>query len=91
MGNMDDKQQILSLGGPTKVAELLGLDKTSGGVQRVQNWMTRGIPAQVKLDHPDLFPYRASNCATPSPQSIVEAEKKRNGGVRLPVNPERLK
>jgi hypothetical protein len=25
------------------------------------------------------------------PQSVAEAEKKRNGGVRLPVNPERLK
>jgi hypothetical protein len=50
-----DRQTILSLGGPTKVAQLLGLDKLHGGAQRVQNWMRRGIPPQVKLDHPDLF------------------------------------
>lgn len=52
---MDDKQIILSHGGPTAVAELLGLDKTKGGVQRVQNWMKRGIPAKVKIARPDLF------------------------------------
>ena len=51
---MNDKKLILSLGGPTKVAGLLGLKK-SGGVQRVQNWMTRGIPAKEKLARPDLF------------------------------------
>lgn len=52
---MDDRQLILDLGGPTKVAVMLGLDKTKGGPQRVQNWMTRGIPAKVKLQRPDLF------------------------------------
>jgi hypothetical protein len=50
-----DRELIEHLGGPTKTCELLGYDKTKGGVQRVQNWMTRGIPAQVKLDHPSLF------------------------------------
>lgn len=50
----NDKKLIDDLGGPTKVAELLGYDK-HGGVQRVQNWMTRGIPPKVKLEHPDLF------------------------------------
>lgn len=54
---MDDKQRILDLGGPTKVAELLGFDKAKGGVQRVQNWMTRGIPAKIKLSYPNLFPH----------------------------------
>ncbi|MNV21651.1 hypothetical protein D3C71_1125920 [compost metagenome] len=52
---MTDPEMIKALGGPTKVAELLGYDKGNGGVQRVQNWLTRGIPAQVKLDHPHLF------------------------------------
>lgn len=52
---MDDRKLILELGGPTKVAGMLGLDKTKGGVQRVQNWMTRGIPAKEKLARPDLF------------------------------------
>lgn len=50
-----DAELIKSLGGPTKVAELLGFDKAAGGVQRVQNWLTRGIPAAVKVSRPDLF------------------------------------
>lgn len=49
-----DSELIQRLGGPTKVAELLNYEK-QGGVQRVQNWMTRGIPAKVKLEHPDIF------------------------------------
>lgn len=52
---MDDPELIKSLGGPAKVAELLGFDKTAGGVQRVQNWITRGIPPKVKLEHPEVF------------------------------------
>lgn len=43
------------LGGPAKVAERLGYDKADGGVQRVHNWVTRGIPAKVKVERPDLF------------------------------------
>ena len=46
-----DKDLIESLGGATKLAARL---KCS--VQRVQNWKERGIPAQVRLDHPDVFP-----------------------------------
>jgi hypothetical protein len=49
-----DAQLIESLGGAAKLAELLGYDK-DGGVQRVHNWTTRGIPAKVKLERPDLF------------------------------------
>lgn len=51
---MDDKTLIDSLGGPAKVAELLGYDK-DGGIQRVHNWTSRGIPAHVKVQRPDLF------------------------------------
>lgn len=50
-----DKELIESLGGPTRLAERLGFDKTKGGVQRVQNWMTRGIPPKEKLARPDIF------------------------------------
>lgn len=50
----NDKELIERLGGPTRVAELLKFPK-AGGAQRVQNWMTRGIPSRVKLDHPDIF------------------------------------
>lgn len=49
-----DRQLIASLGGPTKVAELLDLPKY-GGVQRVQNWINRGIPSAVKVKHPHIF------------------------------------
>lgn len=52
---MTDQELITELGGPAKVAEMLGYDKSAGGVQRVQNWMSRGIPAKVKLERPDLF------------------------------------
>lgn len=55
---MTDSEAIKNLGGAAKVAELLGIDK-DGGTQRVFNWITRGIPAQVKLDRPDLFPHEA--------------------------------
>ncbi len=51
---MKDKILIKELGGPAKVAEMLGYEK-AGGVQRVQNWIARGIPAKVKIEHPDLF------------------------------------
>lgn len=49
-----DCEIIDGLGGPAKVAELLGYDKHNG-TQRVHNWTTRGIPPKVKLERPDLF------------------------------------
>ena len=49
-----DKKIIEDLGGPAAVAELLGYEK-HGGVQRVQNWLSRGIPPKVKVERPDLF------------------------------------
>lgn len=54
-----DTEKLIELGGPAKVAELLGYAK-SGGVQRVQNWMTRGIPDRVKVEHQAIF-LRPSN------------------------------
>lgn len=50
----NDRELIESLGGPTKVAELLKFPRL-GGAQRVQNWMSRGIPPRVKLEHPEIF------------------------------------
>lgn len=58
----DDKHLISSLGGPAKVAELLGYDKL-GGTQRVHNWLARGIPPRVKLERPDLFLSRDTQAA----------------------------
>jgi hypothetical protein len=53
--NKHDSKLIDSLGGPAKVAELLGYDKP-GGTQRVHNWRTRGIPSRVRLENQSLFP-----------------------------------
>jgi len=61
-----DKKIISDLGGPSKVAELLGFKKP-GGQQRVQNWLARGIPFQIKVERPDLFMPELSGCyAAPS-------------------------
>ncbi len=49
-----DADLIRQLGGPTKVAERMG-EKKKGSAQRVQNWISRGIPAGVKLKFPHLF------------------------------------
>lgn len=51
---MTDAERIASLGGPAKLAELLGFKKP-GSTQRVSNWKSRGIPPAVKLQRPDLF------------------------------------
>lgn len=45
---------IEQLGGASEVARLLGYPE-KGGAQRVHNWKFRGIPADVKLKHPELF------------------------------------
>ena len=55
VGTMSDAELIEKLGGPTKLAALLNFDKEAGGVQRIQNWITRGIPPKVKLDYPHIF------------------------------------
>lgn len=50
----EDAARIARLGGPAKLADLLGYDK-QGGTQRVHNWIGRGIPSAVKVEHPELF------------------------------------
>lgn len=49
-----DAEIIKELGGPAKVAEMLGYEK-NGGTQRVHNWTVRGIPYRVKVERQDLF------------------------------------
>lgn len=49
-----DARLIESLGGASKLADLLGFEKQKG-LQRVHNWATRGIPSHVKLKWPELF------------------------------------
>lgn len=45
-----DANLIAALGGAGQVASMLGYK-----VQRVSNWVTRGIPADEKIGRPDLF------------------------------------
>lgn len=51
---MSDADVIARLGGPAAVARALNYPPHNG-VQRVHNWMKRGIPPAVKLQRPDLF------------------------------------
>ena len=51
---MNDAEIIESLGGAAALAKRLGY-KNPDGARRVHNWKSRGIPAQVKLDHPQIF------------------------------------
>lgn len=50
----DDARFIDSFGGAAKLAERLGYEKV-GGVQRVQNWVIRGIPSAVKIQNGEMF------------------------------------
>lgn len=52
---LDAPRLIHALGGPRKVCELLGYDKRTGGVQRINNWLVRGIPSKVQLLHAALW------------------------------------
>jgi hypothetical protein len=63
-----DSEVIAALGGVTKLAKLLRLDKQKGGVQRVSNWRTRGIPPKVRLENPDVFGNVVSKKRTPEEQ-----------------------
>ena len=52
---MTDAELIDLHGGAAKLAERLGYAKDAGGVQRVHNWRSRGIPSRVKVEFPELF------------------------------------
>lgn len=53
-----DAGLISHMGGSTKVAARLGYDLKKGGIQRVQNWKTRGIPPGVERDNPWITHFR---------------------------------
>ena len=54
-----DKRLLNSLGSYSSIARKLG--KTP---QCVYNWSKRGIPAAIKLKHPDLFLKKRKKTAT---------------------------
>lgn len=47
----EDAALINRFGGAARLAERLRYDPKKGGVQRVQNWKVRGIPASVERDN----------------------------------------
>lgn len=49
------RQVIDAAGGCVAFARLIRIDAAPGVAQRVNNWRTRGIPAQVVLDNIDLI------------------------------------
>lgn len=57
----ETERVIQALGGPAVVARKLNFNPKNG-TQRVYNWIARDrIPAQVRLDHPELFQRSAGN------------------------------
>jgi hypothetical protein len=69
MRSMNDAEIIKSLGGPTAVARLIGLETPSGS-RRVHNWIRRGIPAEIKVKHPQIF------LVTPNRQRLSSKPRK---------------
>lgn len=61
-----DSELIKRLGGVAEVARKMGYG--AGGIQRVHNWLHRGIPPRVKLERSDLFLKPA-----PKPRKSAEA------------------
>jgi hypothetical protein len=61
---MNDAELIRSLGGPAALAERLKFKK-DGGVQRVANWVKRGIPWRIKAENPSIF--KRKTPVAPSP------------------------
>lgn len=70
---MTDSEIIQNLGGATAVAKRLGL-KTPDGARRVHNWITRGIPAQIRLDHPRLFNQKQAKTPVTSAPTAIKKE-----------------
>lgn len=60
---MTDKELIMKLGGVGVVSDYLGVT-----YQCVFNWLTRGIPPKVMLDHRDIF-------LTDNPQPLSVGEE----------------
>ena len=71
---MDDKQIILNLGGTSAVAKLLGISQ-----QRVNNWMTRGIPSKVKLENQDLFVVKPRRLVAENPALNLDRKTAKTG------------
>ncbi len=76
---MNDADIIRELGGPTAVARSLGLEVPNGS-RRVHNWIKRGIPFRIKVEHKSLFDKiarkptrRQASATTQTPATAGEA------------------
>lgn len=67
-----DAQLIGRFGGATKLAARLGFPLQGGGVQRVQNWKERGIPAAVELANPWIADERRAMSDATRPEAMLE-------------------
>lgn len=67
-----DSQLIDRFGGATKLAARLGFSIKGGGVQRVQNWKERGIPASVERDNQWIAHERRAMCSVNRPEVSPE-------------------
>ena len=67
-----DAQLIGRLGGATKLAVRLGFPLRGGGVQRVQNWKERGIPAAVERDNSWIAAERRAMFDATQPEAAAD-------------------
>lgn len=65
-----DAELISHMGGATKLAARLGYGLKDGGVQRVQNWKKRGIPAEVERDNQWIVRARRALFQRPAIQKV---------------------
>lgn len=70
---MTDSQIIQNLGGATAVAKRLGF-RLPDGARRVHNWIARGIPAQIKLDHSRIFKSKQALAIADSAPAAIKKE-----------------
>lgn len=80
---MNDKELILFHGGPTKLARTLGYPE-KGGAQVVHNWMRRGIPAKVKVEHPEMFLLNLPQTIPPPEKDASKSRHRRRATDRAP-------
>ena len=81
-----DQKLIADLGGPSKVAELLNFPK-AGGQQRVQNWLSRGIPPSIKVKWPDIFMRELPFVQQPRAQEATNFVAEKSGGIVADTQP----
>lgn len=71
MDKEESVRVIKAAGGPAAFAKLVGIDGKKSYPQIINNWLNRGIPAQVVLDHLDVIRklQRTAAAAEPIPVS----------------------